>query len=227
VSFGGGLIRALKYPLGAAGLVLLAGAIVLSLTFSLGGRSFAFGSASMLLSLGLGALLLSFLRQVVLTSAEGEDFFPAWPELDLESIRQTAVLWLAVSLICFGPWTLCGIAVRLEIESARWACPVLLGLGALYFPMALLAVALHDDAAALNPFLVCGSILRTAGKYLALCLFLGVFAGAAYGVEVASARAGLPHIGAAVTGFFSCYAALVMARGIGWFYYCSREDLGW
>ncbi|MHC1765441.1 MAG: FHA domain-containing protein [Verrucomicrobiia bacterium] len=227
MSFAGGLFRALTFPLGPAGLVVLLAAMVLNLAFAFAGHLFVFGGASALLGLGLGAVLLAFLRQVVLTSADGEDSFPGWPELDLESLRETIVLWLAVSLVCFGPWTLCNIAVRLEVDAARWVCPVLLGLGAVYFPMALLAVAIQDDAGAMNPVLVCGSILRTARRYLALCLFLAALAGAVYGVEAASAAARLPHLGAAVTGFLSFYAALVVARAIGWFYYCTKDDLGW
>lgn len=227
MSFAGGLFRALLFPLGPAGLVILVAAMVLNLAFAFAGHLFVFGGASALLGLGLGAVLLAFLRQVVLASADGEDAFPGWPELDLESLKETIVLWLAVSLVCFGPWTICNIAVRLEVDAARWVCPVLLGLGAFYFPMALLTVAIQDDAAAMNPVLVCGSILRTARRYLALCLFLAVLVGAVYGVEAASAAARLPQLGAAVTGFLSFYAALVVARAIGWFYYCTKDDLGW
>ncbi len=227
VSFVGGLLRALRYPLGSAGLVLLIVATALSPVLSLVAALFVFGGASAVLSFALGVLVLAFLRQVIVTSADGEDSFPAWPELDVESLRQNLVLWLSVSLVCFGPWMLCGTAVRLEVAAARWACPVLLGLGMFYFPMAMLAVAIQDDAVAMNPILVCGSILRTARKYLVLCLFLALLAGAVYGVEAAFASVQLPAVGTAVTGSLSLYAALVAARAIGWFYSCAKDELGW
>lgn len=222
-----GLIRALAYPLQPAGLFLLIAAAAVSLLVSVSGRWVLLGGFSFILGIAVGGFVLTFLRQIILSSAEGEDALPDWPELDLQSLRETVLLYFLIGFVCFGPWTLCSLYARPESEGAKLACHALLGLGALYFPMAVLAVVISDDAAAMNPLLICVSIMRTAGRYVTMCVFLGVIVGAGFLAESALTSAGMPRAAAGVNTFLSFYAALVTARAIGWFYFANKDTLGW
>ena len=226
-AFARGLIRALAYPLQPALLLLLAGAAVLNFVLSVSGRWFLFSGFSLVLGMGLGAFIVTYLRQVLVSATEGEEAIPAWPEMDMEHLKDSILLFTATYIVCFGPWTLCTVFVRPETEGAQLACHALLGLGVFYFPMALLAVVTHDDAAALNPVLVGISIMRSGLRYLGLCLFVIAIAGAVVGIESALNSAGSPRLAAGASGLFSGYAALVITRAIGWFGFCSRERMGW
>jgi hypothetical protein len=90
-----------------------------------------------------------------------------------------------------------------------------------------LAVTIYDDLAALNPVLVLVSVARTLVRYLILCLLLGVALGAAWVSERATGGPSPPMLGTVLSGVLWAYAGLVGARAIGWFYYCSKDQLAW
>jgi pSer/pThr/pTyr-binding forkhead associated (FHA) protein len=223
-SFTGGMVGALAYPLRDNGPFMLVGLAVLTAVMDLLARSLAVGMMLGLVGLGVGLYVLSYLREIVVSSADGESRLPSWPDFQAQALGGSIVQWLGVYLVSFGPWML---TTRLIPPEARWLSPALLGLGCAYFPMAVLAVTIYDDLAALNPVLVLVSVARTLVRYLILCLLLGVALGAAWVSERATGGPSPPMLGTVLSGVLWAYAGLVGARAIGWFYYCSKDQLAW
>ena len=223
-SFVGGMASALAYPLRDNGPLMLLGLAVLTAVMDFLARSLVVGMVLGIAGMGLGLYLLSYLREIVLSSADGEQRLPSWPDFQTQGLGGSVVQWLGVYLVSFGPWML---TTRLMPPEGRWLSPALLGLGCAYFPMAVLAVTIYDDLAALNPILVLISVARTLARYLILCLFLGVAVGAAWVSERATGGPIAPVLGTVLSGVLWAYAGLVGARAIGWFYYCSKDQLAW
>jgi hypothetical protein len=105
--------------------------------------------------------------------------------------------------------------------------PCLLIAGSLYFPMALLAVIIYDNLAALNPVLVVLSILKAPIRYGILVLLIGLLAVVDWRIGAALNRIGVPFLSGVVNGFTTLYVTMVAMRALGWFYYCTRDQLGW
>src|SRR5262249_21650848 len=80
-------------------------------------------------------------------------------------------------MICFGAPIILGLLmIFAEWEVPMSAIIALVALGCLYFPMALLAVAMKDSALAANPLIVIPAILKVPLEYLvAAVLVTGVF----------------------------------------------------
>jgi len=86
---------------------------------------------------------------------------------------------------------------------------------------------IYDNVAALNPILVVVSILRTFNRYVGLCAFLGFVLGIGYVLQAALSALGLPLLRSALIGCGEMYATILLLRAVGWFYYCSKEQLAW
>jgi hypothetical protein len=177
--------------------------------------------------IGVGAFVLTYLRQVLLTSSDGEYSPPPWPEFDTSTLGEAALQFLAIYLVSFGPWTVCTIWLQADTPTTRWLGHGLLAAGACYFPMAVLAVVIYDSVSALNPIPIAVSILRCLPRYLGLCAWLGAVAGIAYAPELILAHLNVPLLAAVLRGFGTLYAAVLLMRALGWFYFCSREQLAW
>jgi hypothetical protein len=225
--FGQGLTAALAYPVQGPGLVMLLAVAGLNAALAMTGRWMLFAGFAWILGFAVGAYALLFLREVVLSSAQGDRKLPPWPVANRESLGEVVLEFTGLYLISFGPWTLCRVWLHPETEMMRWVCYALLGFGLLYFPMALLAVVMHDHLAAANPVLVAVSVCRSPSRYLAVCGFLAMLAGVAWLVERGVASLGPPFLGAALSSFASGYVTLAAMRAIGWFYFCSKEQLAW
>ena len=109
----------------------------------------------------------------------------------------------------------------------HWVCYGLLGFGICYFPMALLAVVMHDNLSAANPLLVAVSVFRSPLRYLLLCGFVGAMPGVVVLLETAVVKMAPAFVGSALATFASCYATMAALRAVGWFYFCNKEKLGW
>jgi hypothetical protein len=228
-TFGQGLFAALVYPLEGTALVLILLGTLLEAGMSVMGRVAVAGSMLVEGGMGvaMGAFLVTFLRQILLSSADGDRSTAAWPELDATSITEAALEYFATYLVCFGPWTLCRLWLHPQTTEIQLICDALLGIGALVFPMALLAVVIYDSVSALNPLLIVVSVVRTFRRYLGLCAFLGCILGIGLLLQWAVAFLGLPLLTALATGFTGVYGPILLMRALGWFYYCSKDQLAW
>jgi len=103
----------------------------------------------------------------------------------------------------------------------------LIFLGLFYFPMAVLAVAMHDSVTALNPIFVLHSIFKIPGPYVTACLVLGVVVGVDLAAESMLGVVTVPIIPGVLIGFVSLYFLIVEARILGLLYFVYRDRLQW
>jgi len=159
-------------------------------------RIFAYACCyGQLLAIGLYIALIGYfyfyLSNCVIAAAKDER---TAPDVSLENppsfadLLRRVLLVFGCTLICFGPMVLytlyfyilpaartfpVGPAEPLNWRTDPWYW-TLYGLGVFFFPMSLLAAALFDSIAALNPFLIIGSIVSTFLSYCALVLLFCV-----------------------------------------------------
>lgn len=118
--------------------------------------------------------LFQLVKEIIQSSAQFGDELPQCPELSdwTEVVTRPFGQLLRLVMVCFGPalavsvWMPFGLRDRWAIVPEKTLVRALLVMGMLVFPMALLARAMADDLAALNPLLWLGSILRIPGPHL-------------------------------------------------------------
>lgn len=218
---------AFSYPFRGDGLIiLLTGTVVFTVLEWVP----KFGLFGLILSVGMWGYLLLMLQSVIHGTAQGEDTLPRWPAMaDKGELVEKWFQWLVTVALCFGPT----FAVLKIAEANHQEVPesdlLLAGglgfVGALYFPMAALGVAMFDSLAALNPLLVLRAIFAVPAHYLlTLVVFAGLIAVQALTGELADA---VPYLGALVDQFDALWSAFFLARVLGGLYYVNRRKLGW
>ena len=218
---------ALAYPLSKNGIFLLvAGTVVFGVAEFLAGFS---GLLSLILSVICTGYLFAYVQKIMSASAQGEEGMPDYPEFSewWSDIVQPFLLLTWTFLFCFGP----GMALYAwggpEEPSLLAGALGLLILGGLYFPMALLAVAVTDSFLALNPAVVVPSILRVFGHYLVACLALACLAGLRVAGGLLLQMVPLPLLPALVNGFVALYLLTAGTHILGLLYHANRDRLGW
>ncbi len=218
---------AFGYPFRGDGVIILLGGTVL---FSVLGAVPAVGIYGTITAIALWGYLLLMLQSVVQGTAQGEEVLPRWPGFTgFAELFEIWSQWFVVLAVCFGPAY--GVYLSATAESAlrpEFNWPVIVGLavvGGLYFPMAVLGVAMFDSVSALNPRLVLRSIFAAPGHYLLLLATLT-------GLMTVQALTGrlsdhVPFVGTLVDNFDRLWSAVVFARLIGGLYYVNRRKLGW
>ena len=101
-------------------------------------------------------------------------------------------------------------------------------LGALLAPMAMLAIAMLDSMAGLNPLLLVASILRAPFPYLAAAAIFEILTLAYF--EAGAALDWLlpvPVLPVVISVFVNLYLTLAGMRILGLFYRAQAENLGW
>jgi hypothetical protein len=230
-TFSQGLAGAFNYPFRAGGgALLVAGAVALTVTdyaALIAGYAFLLGLVALLiLAIGVTGYLFAFIKNVVASSAGGDETMPGWPEAASPADFVGPFLqFLALVLFCFGPF----IAWRIWSPDwgGVWVSLLLAAGGAFYFPMALLAVSMGDSIGGVNPALVLPSILRILNHYVvAFLLVLGVMV-----LQTASEwfmeLIPVPIVPTLLTEFITLYLMVVSARVLGLMYYVNREKLCW
>jgi hypothetical protein len=234
-SFFARLPGALAYPfLGNGWVLLLAGAVFLSLAGFVLRYAMILGTMGSVVIVGY---LCAFFQAVVQSSAQGEDEMPQWPDFGnmWEDIVRPAFLWFAILAVCFGPalifaFMLANQGVKDGTPSPSTALGFLLslGAGAVYFPMAVLAVAMADSLAGLNPLVVIPAIVRVAGAYAATCLLLAALLALRFVIDLAAAAlAAVPVVPGLVQHFMFLYCLAVICRTLGLVHHAHRARLGW
>ncbi len=218
---------AFSYPFRGDGLIILGTGTVV---FTVVGAVPKFGLFGLALSIGMWGYLLLMLQSVIHGTAQGEDTLPRWPSMtDKGELLEKWFQWLATVALCFGP----AFAVLTIAEANHRTVPesdlLLAGglgfVGALYFPMAALGVAMFDSLAALNPLLVLRAIFAVPAHYLlTLVVFAGLIAVKALTGELADA---VPGLGVLVDQFDALWSAFFLSRVLGGLYYVNRLKLGW
>jgi hypothetical protein len=213
----------LAYPLSKNGLFLLvAGTVVFGVVEFL-------ASFSLILSVLCTGYLFAYMQKLISASAQGEPEMPDYPEFSewWSDIVLPFLLLVWTLLFCFGPGAALYAFGNREDSLLRTAALAMLALGGLYFPMALLVVAVTDNFLALSPAVVIPSIFRVLGHYLVACLILGLLAGLRFASGLLLETMPVPVVPSLVTGLVSLYFLAVEMRILGLLYHTNRERLGW
>jgi hypothetical protein len=215
-TFFGSLPDAFKYPFKKNGLILLICGTVLYLVLD-------FLSVWWMVRLLAAGYLFAYMQKIIVSTAAGDQDMPPWPDVTelWSDVMEPFWLLFATSFASFGPALLCII----------WGHPlpalVWLFLGLLYFPMALLSVAMADSVSGLNPLFVGASILRIPGQYFVAVLFLALIAALRVGGDFLANAISIPLIPTILTGFLGLLFLTIEMRVLGLLYYCNRKRLGW
>jgi hypothetical protein len=154
------LPEAFLYPFKGSGVLVLIFGTILFACLNMIGAKTRFGylpqTVSWTLIFRVFALgyLFSFMQSIIHAAAIGEEEMPSLPSMAnfWEDILLPALQFLGLTLICFGPAIVVAwLSISSQESSLGPALIATMVLGALYFPMAFLAVALLDSVLAANP----------------------------------------------------------------------------
>jgi pSer/pThr/pTyr-binding forkhead associated (FHA) protein len=183
--------------------------------------------------------LFSFMQAIIHSTAAGDQEMPELPGFD--DIFGGFLRLTATVLVSFGlAIVLACVMFAAEQPLAAIAIIPAVALGCLYFPMALLAVAILDSIGAVNPLLVIPAILKAPLQYLVTVIVMG----GVFGVRIL----GDVVVGAMSTGtyttrsmsellsvlglracwaFASIYLLTANMRLLGLLYVEKKEEFAW
>ncbi len=171
----------------------------------------------------------SYLQSIIHTTAYGDDNEPALPEPSKSELIGPVFQMFATTALCFLPAV--GLLIwrffdpDAEIDTLLL---VVVPLSCLYYPMALLAMAIFDSVSGVNPLVVIPAIIKTPLHYLVACLLLGAVVGFYWvGRFFLPMFIPIPILPMAISSCVWLYFMMVMSRVLGLLYFCNRERLGW
>ncbi len=225
---------AFLYPFKGAGiLVLLCATIAFSAMGFISG-----GILGIFVRIALYGFVFLFMQNIILTTTSDEKDGLSFP--DISSLYGAAFQLAGTVLVSF--WLALGLEIAMwsgvEIPSQALLASVILG--GIYFPMALLVVAMKDSVLAGNPLVVIPAMLKVPLKYsVTVVLMLGVFGIRQLGNLVSGGAGALVmrthNMNTFLTAvavqmvwaLLSVYLLVVTMRILGLFYNGSKQQLGW
>jgi DNA-directed RNA polymerase subunit RPC12/RpoP len=171
-----------------------------------------------------GMLLFDIIR----ATANGEEAPMKWPDVrSVDDLREPMLQLGGSALLVFSPAVICGFVLPGGTGHPFTLC--LWGLGAAYYPMALLAVAMSDSVSGVNPLIVVPAIVRTLPQYLlvlaALAVMWLVYEGAS--LLLNALPWGVGWVISLPVRFCTCYSLAVAARLLGLLCRVNSAKLGW
>jgi pSer/pThr/pTyr-binding forkhead associated (FHA) protein len=224
------------YPFKGAGVfVLIVCTIVISaLDFVSAGWLAIFAKAAFF------GYLFAFMQNIIHSTASADEEIPGWPAFDglLGGFFRLA----GAALVSFGAALALFVIPLFHEEpsdTSIFFIPSLI-FGCLYFPMALLAVAMKDTPFAANPLLVIPTIFKVPLEYLLTVILLGVVM-AIYASGGPLIHAIFPrelrthsmpklfaYLGSkALWSFINVYLLAVTVRILGLLYLTKKQKFGW
>lgn len=213
---------AFSFPLKGGGPLMLGiGAVFITVTLFFSRFAFLVGILGYIF---VGGFLASFMMRIVSQSADGGIDFPDWPDFSdwWDDILGPVFQITAVTLVSYLPLILYIVLARpggLSFPVVALVC-----LGALYQPMALIAMSLFRSAGALNPVHIVPAILKVPADYAVtiggLLLIFGVKAAARW-ISI------VPFAGTLLGNLFMLYLLTVEMRMLGLLYYSNRDRFNW
>jgi hypothetical protein len=231
------LPAAFKYPFQGDGWILMMLGTLFYLFVGLAATAsrFAFfgkGAVVVVLVFAYG-YLFGYQMRIITSTIEGREEMPDWPDFTgMWDVARPCLQVLATLLACFLPGLISLLIFREEDWTWAIALP-LFCLGALYLPMAFLAVTLFDAFEALNPFFIFPSILRVLGEYLVAWAVLAFSVVLNIGINfvlkryVPGADLAVVMLAGVLSGFIGFYLLTVEMRILGILYRTQQEVLGW
>jgi len=211
------------YAYRGSGKYVLVVCIVLSVIASLVNFAPVIGAIASLL---LGAYFCAIFFQLIQSTAVGGKEAPEFPETSniVEDIIWPMFQIIVVMVVSFGPAVL--YAVFAEVSDLKpHIFHGLIGLGVIYFPMAMLAVVVLGYMGAMSPHIVLPGIFRAGWLYWLAVILLTVL----YISEIALGKllSGQFILGPLVMAVFTSYTLMTNARTLGVIYREKQEELGW
>jgi hypothetical protein len=222
--------KAFVYPFkGSGALFLVIGAIFWVLVDFLG--MFAWYLRVMYVS-----YTFAYVQRVIHTAAQGSDEGAGWPDVSefWDDIVIPFFQTLTLGIVCFGPavgvaswlgWDLVS-SRRIETEYV-----ILLGaavaFGAIYYPMAFLAMAMFDSVTAINPLVVIPAMVRVPLEYLTVLFVTALIFVLVWVNNILMEVLSLGFLSLAFTTFVELYFLTVKGRLLGLMYFAKREKIGW
>lgn len=222
------------YPFKGAGpfILIVSMIVIAALDFISGG----FGIFTRALFYGY---LFAFMQNIIHSTASEDEELPGWPAWD--DIWGCAMRLLVCVVMSFGPALgLFFYAIYSEEPTAGVAMIPAMIFGCLYFPMALLAVAMKDSALAANPLVVLPAIVKVPLEYIVTVILLAAVIGVRQVGEVGMTelfpKGMLTHsittlfemFGARVLwNFIGLYLLAVNMRILGLLYVAKKRKLAW
>ncbi|MDA7935750.1 hypothetical protein N9C01_00160 [bacterium] len=214
------VVDAASYPFRESGKYMLIWGAVLSVIASLAGLAPILGFFAVLF---ISAYFCATYFSIVETTAVGQAIAPQFPDVSntLEDLLVPFLKVLAVFVISFLPY----IAYLLATGVDDAIADLLLILGIVYFPMAILAVIVLGYLGAMSPMIVIPGIFRAGGSYIVAVLFLALI----YFLEafVAEIFENSLFIGPIIMGLLGMYVLMASARTLGKVYQNRSEELNW
>jgi hypothetical protein len=203
-------------------------------------RIFIFG---IILEMFAGGYLFTYLQSIIHATAAEERELPDLPGISnaAEDVLVPFFRLFGLVLFCFGPALGLGIWYVVAHDSTVLIVFLAaLGLGATYFPMAFLSVAIHDSIAAGNPLVVVPSIIKVAAPYLVPLFMLVSVLGLQYRGGLLLQKmfpngATTQSVGELVAwaasvaflSFLSLYLLIVAIHLLAMIYVTRKDKLGW
>jgi pSer/pThr/pTyr-binding forkhead associated (FHA) protein len=223
-TFGQMLSKSFAYPFKGNGLILLVtGTIFFGFLDVLTSSrlSMARGGGILLIVITYG-YLFAYMQKVVCASAEGDPEPPTWPEVTdmYQDIIQPFFLFLSTLLASFLPGFILSLTQPL-------AGTLLLFLGAIYFPMAVLAVAMADSIGGLNPLIVISAILKVPAQYIVAVIVCGILLVVRGILPSVVDSLGIPILPKFLLAFFGLLLIMIEMRILGVLYFTNKRKFGW
>ena len=206
-----------------SGKYVLITCVILSVIADLAGLAPLIGAIATLL---LSGYFCAIYYQLIQSTATGDKEAPEFPDTSniFEDIIWPMLQTLVVTVVSFSPYV--GYVIWASDESANAIIAYgLLGLGVIYFPMAILAVVILGYTGALSPHIVFPAIFRGGWIYwVGVILLLALYFVGAFVEDIFSGQIIIEHLVMAVV---VSYTLMTNARVLGVVYRERQEELGW
>ncbi|MCC7537674.1 MAG: DUF4013 domain-containing protein [Deltaproteobacteria bacterium] len=219
------LPSALAYPLQGPGIFVIVTGTVFTWVIGLLSRAPLVGIIAAIFGAGY---LAAYTLKVIEASAHGEKHLPPYPDFSdfWEDLLAPLMRVLSASFVSFA--LPCGLAAFAVVKGG--ASPMLIvvaaALGLLYFPMALVAVAVRRTFFAASPHIVLRMIVAAPLEYGIACALVGALIGIRVAVHLTLAVV-IPILGFFVGDLVAFYLLLVELRVLGLIYHVGRARLDW
>jgi hypothetical protein len=214
------LPRALLYPFQGSGFILL-----------IAGTAFFYILGRLpLIGLIVTGYLFAYAKSIITSTADGRKDPPDWPDFSdwKDDILVPYAQLLALVVVCFGPAFIIGLWHPGTETEARIAYFAALGLGALFAPMGMLALAMFDTVSVLNPIALTWSILRVPLHYLvAAAAFEAVLVLYWFAASAIESLMPVPFLPQLISSFLNLYVICVGMRILGLLYMSNQDRFGW
>ena len=174
----------------------------------------------------VGGYLSSFMMKIISHTADGEIELPEWPDFTdwWDDIIVPMFQIVMVTIVSYLPLIIFVILGASSGIIFYLVAFLLLILGILYQPMALVSISIFGSIKALNPLVLVPAILKVPLDYSIAC---GVLLLLFIVKTIFHAFIMIPILGPFLDNFIMLYLLVVEARILGLIYYANKDKFGW